>query len=800
MALPGSLPPKPSSSSTPSSSRKSHRKRSESPAAEPSGSTSTPTKKGNYVRRADAPAGENLLSKALHNVQNQKTISTPVARSSAEAPATPSSTAAATPSSARAQFEQQEDFISFGDDFDDEDKPSPRNASGGRGGSGTKRRRDDFDDEKRDEGTKRLAKRERERSTPWCDTPGVNWALCDNAIAMLNAEARAFITYISPTPIEHELRLWTIELIRRTIKSRWSDADVECFGSVGTGLYLPGGDIDLVVLCPTFPSPPLKPTSSLLHHLASLLLTSHLAEPSSLLVIAKARVPIVKFVTRYGGFSVDLSVNQKGGVDAAVRVRNLLEEHASRDETWVEPGATKKKGKGKEKGKEKDPEVALVDYGVARSLVMLVKAFLNQRGMNEVFTGGLGSYSIICLVVSFLQLHPKIQAGEIHPSRNIGLLFVEFLEYYGKHFNFNEAGITLRGRGGYFNKHDKGWFRPNQPYLLSIEDPNDPSNDVSGGSHNIVRVRQTLAGAFDVLTATLLHRVSHFEASRNPNIEPLSGSSLPNADVDAPSPLCQSILGSVIGMARASIQSRERNIDLYNDGILQALIARSDQSLGAGTSKKALQRARKEAKEADQRDRTIARLGMRQDEREKKQARKELKKRELEESLAPMADAPKPKVDKEPSVARKLFQEAEDSRYSIASGSTSIKGAAAKAKNAVFVHDSEEDDSSDSHDDGDVEMGGGHGDTLVGSSKKPEADDFVSFGDKISFDDSQDEEDDDKGESEGGSKEDDSSDGSGDLVVRNLVPRKALTAEETAKKQAKASYWASKGAVSRESD
>lgn len=57
----------------------------------------------------------------------------------------------------------------------------------------------------------------------------------------LNAEAHAFITYISPTPIEHELRMWIVELIRRTIKSRWSDADVECFGSVGTGLYLPGG-------------------------------------------------------------------------------------------------------------------------------------------------------------------------------------------------------------------------------------------------------------------------------------------------------------------------------------------------------------------------------------------------------------------------------------------------------------------------------------------------------------------------------------------------------------------------------
>lgn len=131
-----------------------------------------------------------------------------------------------------------------------------------------------------------------------------------------------------------------------------------------------------------------------------------MAVPSSLIVIAKARVPIVKFVTRYGGFSVDLSVNQQGGVDAAVRVRAMLEEHAFRDDNWIEPGSSSTKN-GKGKGKEPDlieGETESEDHGVARSLVLLVKAFLNQRGMNEVFTGGLGSYSIICLVVSFLQV------------------------------------------------------------------------------------------------------------------------------------------------------------------------------------------------------------------------------------------------------------------------------------------------------------------------------------------------------------------------------------------------------------
>ena len=32
-----------------------------------------------------------------------------------------------------------------------------------------------------------------------------------------------------------------------------------------------------------------------------------------------------------------------------------------------------------------------------RALVLVIKAFLDQRSMNEAFSGGLGSYSIICL-------------------------------------------------------------------------------------------------------------------------------------------------------------------------------------------------------------------------------------------------------------------------------------------------------------------------------------------------------------------------------------------------------------------
>ncbi|GAA5910729.1 hypothetical protein JCM5296_000482 [Sporobolomyces johnsonii] len=744
-----------------SSSKKqsSHRKRSPSPSAVAPPSTansrsatdddSTPAK-SRYERSG---AATKLLQNQLKHAAANASTPAPRPAAAASTPATDS----------RIQFEQQEDFISF--DLSPSPPPpggrgTPRGAGGpgGRGARRGKRKLDEVDD-RQEEGTRTLQRREKERSTPWCEEPGVDWNACDTAIGMLNAETKAFVSYISPTPIEHELRMYTIEIIRRTIKSKYADADVQCFGSVGTGLYLPGGDIDLVVLCPSMPSPPLKPSSSLLHRLASLLLTSSVAQPSSLVVIAKARVPIVKFTTRYGGFAVDLSVNQKNGVDAAVRVRGMLEDFAFREEGWVEPGSResstglsikgsseKGKGKGKEKAVEvpapEDGEVASVDHGVARSLVLLVKAFLSQRGMNEVFTGGLGSYSIICLVVSFLQLHPKIQSAAIQPARNVGLLFLEFLEYYGKHFNFDEAGITLRGRGGYFNKHDKGWYRPAQPYLLSIEDPNDPQNDVSGGSHNILRVRQTFAGGFDTLSATVLHRVSLLAARRNASVLPLSSSALPNADSEPPSALTQSILGSIVGISSKDVKSREDNVLLWEDGALQSLIERTDAN-GGTLGKKALQKARRDEKERQRREKTIAKLERKQEEQqakdERRAARTEKKKvkvvepvvdpKAIEEAKAAAASlkglaGPEADEDSDLVVSRVGSamdvdddEDEDESRYSLGVPAIAKKkkaNSAPSTSNAsgrpVYTHASSDSSDSSSDDDGDVVLGGGGGD------------------------------------------------------------------------------------------
>ena len=176
---------------------------------------------------------------------------------------------------------------------------------------------------------------------------------------------------------------------------------------------------------------------TVLHALANTLKRAGITDKVT--IIAKAKVPIVKFVTTHGYFPVDISVNQENGVEVGRVVSGFLSEMPA-----------------------------------LRALVFIAKSFLSQRSMNEVFSGGLGSYSIVCLAVSFLQMHPKIRRGEIDPSRNLGVLVMEFFEFYGLYFNYHEVGISLRDGGTYFNKARRGWMDYRQS-LLSIEDPADAS-------------------------------------------------------------------------------------------------------------------------------------------------------------------------------------------------------------------------------------------------------------------------------------------------------------------------------------
>jgi non-canonical poly(A) RNA polymerase PAPD5/7 len=94
----------------------------------------------------------------------------------------------------------------------------------------------------------------------------------------------------------------------------------------------------------------------------------------------------------------------------------------------------------------------LIRYPGLRPISLVVKHLLALRTLNEVFTGGLGGYAVVCLVVSFLQMHPKVASGAIDPMQNIGALLLDFFQLYGLNFNLDETGLDVRGKGCYYDK------------------------------------------------------------------------------------------------------------------------------------------------------------------------------------------------------------------------------------------------------------------------------------------------------------------------------------------------------------
>jgi len=54
-------------------------------------------------------------------------------------------------------------------------------------------------------------------------------------------------------------------------------------------------------------------------------------------------------------------------------------------------------------------------YPCLPPLVLVLKQFLLQRDLNEVFTGGISSYSLILMVISFFQVNIIIKYTTILP-------------------------------------------------------------------------------------------------------------------------------------------------------------------------------------------------------------------------------------------------------------------------------------------------------------------------------------------------------------------------------------------------
>lgn len=271
----------------------------------------------------------------------------------------------------------------------------------------------------------------------------------------LHKEILDFCDFLSPTAEEQASRNTAVESVFDVCRYIWPNCKVEVFGSFKTGLYLPTSDIDVVILGSNIKTPQIG-----LHALSRALSQRGIAK--KIQVISKARVPIIKFIEKRSGVAFDISFDVQNGPKAAEFIKDVIRK-----------------------------------WPPLRPLCLILKVFLQQRELNEVYSGGIGSYALLVMLIAMLK-----NFHECHPSpeHNLGILLVSFFEFYGRKLNTSDVGVSCNGAGTFFLKSSKGFLNKGRPMLLSIEDPQAPENDIGKNSFNYFQIRSAFAMAYTTLT------------------------------------------------------------------------------------------------------------------------------------------------------------------------------------------------------------------------------------------------------------------------------------------------------------
>ena len=79
-------------------------------------------------------------------------------------------------------------------------------------------------------------------------------ALANEFVTRLHKEVVDFYDYIKPRGFEERLRNQVVQELKHFCRQVYRDAEVYCFGSFPSGLYLPTADMDMAFMSDTYAS------------------------------------------------------------------------------------------------------------------------------------------------------------------------------------------------------------------------------------------------------------------------------------------------------------------------------------------------------------------------------------------------------------------------------------------------------------------------------------------------------------------------------------------------------------------
>lgn len=282
----------------------------------------------------------------------------------------------------------------------------------------------------------------------------------DDPLLQLHEEIIDFYDYMQPSAKDTEDRIDVIQRVKSLSIGLWPEAQMEVFGSYETGLWLPNSDIDIVIITGTSDNVP-----DLINAFAFKVCSIGMA--SEMDRILSAKVPILKMKDRKTGIYLDISFNLENGLQGI----SVVKEHLER-------------------------------YPEAKYIICAIKYFLKQRGLNDTYSGGIGSFLLFCMVISSLQQHPAHRNDRKYYSRyTLAHYLVHFFRLYGDEFNYEVVGISIKGEGSYFKKSSRNWFYNEKPGYLALECPQNPDNDLGKNSFAIELVKKAFSHAYKLLCA-----------------------------------------------------------------------------------------------------------------------------------------------------------------------------------------------------------------------------------------------------------------------------------------------------------
>ena len=301
-------------------------------------------------------------------------------------------------------------------------------------------------------------------------------------INFLSEEIERFAKYVEPTPAERAARDAVIAELRAFItKNTSTNVGSNLFGSEVTGLATTTSDVDIRLEWNSGRRP--DKTATLWTPISEIYEKMNDSTDYMCVIYRDTKFPIISAQHRRTGIDIQIVSAPPTKIQQAL-IREYLHEL---------------------------PHLKSV-FSVARTM-------LGMRGLVDVFNGGIGSYGLLMMLVASLK-----RRGAEYPT-TAGAQLLRFLDFYSD-LDTEKYGVSV-SPGKLFKKHNRdeypvkafianalrrsdfvrggqwaiGQRRLFQPYLLCLQDPADPTNDLGRKTNaikHLLRTTKTLRHNLDI--------------------------------------------------------------------------------------------------------------------------------------------------------------------------------------------------------------------------------------------------------------------------------------------------------------